>query len=443
MNGANMIELLLFVVLPYLALIICIGGSIYRARTQALTYSALSSQFLENRSLVWGSLPWHIGILAILLGHFIALFFPGFWQSVVSFQPLLIGIETIGLALAIGCLVGLIVLLVRRVTSSKVQAVTSPMDMVVLVLLLLQVGLGIGIATAYRWGASWSVGTMTPYIWSILTFQPNTSYITDLPVMAKMHIVGAWLLVLIVPFSRLIHMFALPIAYLMRPPQNVVWTTPQHAEAAASVAEEDEARRYFLRGAVAAAAGGFLLSVGTLDKAFRFFFGPRLTKQEEGEIMSTRLQRLEATAEQRKLELERQQTNFILVANLSELSDTTGKYFIDYQMRPAMAFKGADGLPNLLSAKCTHLGCTVGNQVNDQGKILCPCHVSFFDVKSGQPNAEAPAKAPLPHLPWAVMDTKGTILVSRDAAGNTKGTPDPKLLADARVYIVNNEGSTT
>lgn len=434
-----MAESFLFVALPYLALALCVGGSIYRARTQALTYSALSSQFLESESLVWGSLPWHVGIILILLGHVFALFCPGLWQAIVSYPPVLVSIEILGFALGIGCLVGLVVLLIRRVTSAKVQAVTSPVDLIVLVLLLLQVALGVGVAFQYRWGAAWSLGTMTPYVWSLLTFQPNTSYINDLPVLAKAHIVGAWLFILLIPFSRLIHMFALPISYLFRPPQNVVWNNPRRDQAMGETAAEEAGRRYFLRGGIALAAGVLLLWMGAVDKVFRFFFGPRLTKEQESELMATRLERLESTTAQRKLELERQTSNYIFIAALSDLSDSEGKYFIDYEMRPAIAFKGKDGFPNLLSAKCTHLGCTVGNQVDASGKILCPCHVSFFDVTTGVPDANAPAKTPLPHIAWVLMDGKGKVLANRTAGGEMKGIVNPALLAGAQVYIVKEE----
>lgn len=437
-----MIESFLFIAFPYVALAMCIGGAIYRARAQSLSYSALSSQFLEGKSLIWGSLPWHIGIILVLLAHFIALFMPGFWQALVSYRPILLTIETVGIALGTGCLVGLVVLLIRRVTSARVQAVTSPMDLIVLVVLLLQVALGVGIAMSHRWGAIWCTGTMTPYIWSILTLQPDTSYIKDLPFMAKAHIVGAWVFILLIPFSRLIHMFALPIHYLFRPPQNVMWNNPRHLQALEETVEEVAGRRYFLKGWIALGAGAFLLSIGAVDKVFKFFFGPRLTGKQESELMSTRVQRLQATVEQRKFELERQQSNYILVAPLSELSATDGKYFIDYDMRPGLAFKGKDGLPNLLSAQCTHLGCTVGNQVNAEGKILCPCHVSYFDVNTGAPSADAPAKTPLPHLSWVLMNPQGKILISGTGDGVVTGATDPKTLVDARVYIVKHEGAT-
>lgn len=430
-----MLDILLFVVLPYLALTACIFGSIYRIRKQGLTYTALSSQFLESKALVWGSVPWHIGIILILLAHIIVLVAPGPWKAAMSVQPVLQAVEISGIALSVGCIVGLLVLIVRRIMSSRLQAVSTTMDFVVLLLLLVQVATGLGMALHYKWGAAWAPGSMTPYIWSLFTFNPNIAVIQDMPILVRAHIVGAWLIILVIPFSRLIHMFAVPIEYLFRPPQKVVWTNERRAEAAREHYVEEEARRHFLRAGIGIAAGGALLAVGALDKTWRFFFGPRLSKEEEGEMMELRLKRLQATAEQRKLELERQQSNYILIAKLSELNGTKGKYFTDYSMQPAMAFKDKDGLPILLSAKCTHLGCTVGNDVNAKGQILCPCHVSFFDIETGKPNEGAPAKLPLPLLGWVLMDTKGTVLLERNRAGKITGERNASALAEANVYI--------
>ncbi|MBK9769771.1 MAG: Rieske (2Fe-2S) protein [Candidatus Obscuribacter sp.] len=154
--------------------------------------------------------------------------------------------------------------------------------------------------------------------------------------------------------------------------------------------------------------------------------------------METRLHRLESTADQRKLELQRQASNYILICNLTELNAENGKYFIDYKMQPGIAFMGEDGLPLLISAKCTHLGCTVGNKVDANGKILCPCHVSFFDIKTGQPDPGAPAKEPLAHLGWVLMDERGKVLAQRDNSGTTTGTITSQTQTTARVYIAKN-----
>lgn len=432
-----MIESFLFVALPYLAVVICVGGTIIRIRSAPFTYSSLSSQFLERKSLLWGSVPWHIGIMLVFLGHAIAFMCPGLWQALMSQKELLLATEVVGMAAGTVCFVGLVVLLIRRLVSPKIQAVTSIMDLVVLALLLAQVGLGLATALHYKYGAAWISGTASPYLWSLFTLQPDLASIEDLPHVVKAHIVGGYLIMLVIPFSRLIHMFAAPFHYLLRPPQNVVWNNARRSESTGGeVYVQEEARREFLKGAAGITLGCGVLAVGTIDKAYNFFFGPRLTPKEEEEIMALRLKRLQASADLRKLELERQTSKFILVSPLSELSAKEGKYFIDFAMGTAMAFLGADGLPILMSAKCTHLGCTVGNEVDDKGQVLCPCHVSFFDIKTGQPNAEAPAKKPLPMLSWVLMDKQGKIITRRSLAGEITGVRSTGALKDSNVYIV-------
>lgn len=434
-----MTDTMFFIALPYLSIFVCVVGSILRMRSLPMTYSSLSSQFLESRALVWGSVPWHIGIIGIVLAHFVAFLCPGFWQMLVAHAVVMKSIEAIGLTCAICCFVGLIVLAVRRISSDRVQAVTSPVDLLVLLLLTVQVVLGIAVALLHRWGSAWAVGTAVPYLWSLCLLHPDVSYIADLPLLVKAHIVFAWLLIFLVPFSRLIHMFAVPLQYITRPPQNVIWNNSRRSEAAAEQFTTEEARRDFLKGGVGITAGTLLLTAGALDKMFAFFFGPRLSKTEEETLMAEKIKRLGSDTEQRRLELERQSSKFILVAAMSELSKSEGKYFIDYAMNPALAFAGEDGMPILISAKCTHLGCTVGNQLNKEGKILCPCHVSFFDIKTGEPNADAPAKTPLPFLCWSIMDKIGNMVASRDEKGQIKGDTSADAIKDCNLYVCKSE----
>jgi Rieske Fe-S protein len=141
------------------------------------------------------------------------------------------------------------------------------------------------------------------------------------------------------------------------------------------------------------------------------------------------------TAEERELQLERLRNPYIRVARVGELSETQGKYFIDYQMRPALAFRDDDGLPLLISAKCTHLGCTVASEVDGRGRLLCPCHVSYFDLESGAPEPGSPAKAPLPKLGWVLRDAEGNVVASRSPAGQLVGEPFTDLLESYDVFI--------
>ena len=70
------LDVLLWAVFPYVAVILFLIVTIQRYRQQSYSYSSLSSQFLENKQHFWGSVPFHYGILAVLAGHVGAFFMP-------------------------------------------------------------------------------------------------------------------------------------------------------------------------------------------------------------------------------------------------------------------------------------------------------------------------------------------------------------------------------
>jgi nitrate reductase gamma subunit len=122
-------------------------------------------------------------------------------------------------------LAGLIMLGLRRLSVARVRAVTSPMDVVVWILLLVSVLTGIYTAVRYRFGSYWFTAIFTPYLWSILTFQPDASLVQPFPLLIKVHAVNFFLLLLAFPFSRLVHIIAYPLGYLIRPWQIVIYPT--------------------------------------------------------------------------------------------------------------------------------------------------------------------------------------------------------------------------
>lgn len=423
--------------LPYAALGVAILGTLYRFRKRQYGVSALSSQMLEDRALVFGTLPWHVGIFVVAIGHLVPFLMPGVWHALASNRAFLLAVEAIGLAAGVLAALGLCVLIVRRALTARLQSVTVVMDQVILVLLLAQVVLGLLVATGYRWGSSWASGTLWPYVWSILTLRPEPGLVAEMPAVIKAHVIGAWLIAACVPFSRLVHAFSVPLEYLARAPQRVIWATERRLErlrAQAGGEDPSTGRRHALRGAAAMLGAGVLLSMGVLDKFARFFRGDQMSPAEKEHLMSKKLARVRQTETERSLEVERMKRELIPVGRLTELKARNGKYFIDYQMRPALAFVRDDGLPLLISAKCTHLGCTVASEMDEQGRILCPCHISYFDVKTGKPNEGAPAKAPLPHLGWVIREGE-TIVASQLPGAPVEGRLDPAKLESYEVCI--------
>jgi len=220
---------LLFVAFPYVAIIVFVVGVAYRYRQKGFTVSSLSSQFLEGRSLFWGSVPFHIGVLVVFFGHLIAFLLP---QATLAWNRMpmrLIVLEMTAFAFGVTMLIGLVALMVRRITNPRVRAVTTRMDIAIEVLLLAQVVLGCWIALGFRWGSSWFAADLSPYLWSLVTLSPETGAVFALPWVIKLHIVGAFAILFMVPFTRLVHFIVAPLDYLVRPYQQVIWNWDRKA----------------------------------------------------------------------------------------------------------------------------------------------------------------------------------------------------------------------
>ncbi len=218
-----MINTLLFIVFPYLAVFLAVFGSLARYIIDRFSYSSLSSELVEQRMLFWGAIPWHYGVIPILLIHLAGFVIPGIMAIIHSVSTRLYVAELLGKFLAFLCLAGIVTLLIRRITHARLRVLTTPMDWVVLVLLFNQIFLGLWVSLFYRWGAVWFLETVSVWVNSLATFHPQTLNIDTLPLVPKLHFLNATLLIAIFPFTRLVHLVTFPITYLWRRYQVVIW----------------------------------------------------------------------------------------------------------------------------------------------------------------------------------------------------------------------------
>jgi nitrate reductase gamma subunit len=221
----------LFASFPYAAVLLAVAGTLYRYRSDRFSYTSHSTQFLENRLLFWGSVPWHYAITIILLTHIMAALFPEAWAAMIGTPFRLVAVETTGLALGLLALAGLAMLLVRRACRSRLRAVTGIMHWILLVVLFLQVATGVYIAWKYRWGSSWYLYTAVPWLGSLVRLHPEISHVATLPPVVKFHLVNAFVVIALLPFTRLIHLFTIPLPYAWRPYLLYFWnrTAPRPA----------------------------------------------------------------------------------------------------------------------------------------------------------------------------------------------------------------------
>ncbi len=213
----------LFGAFPYAAVFLAVGAGMYRYFSDRISYTSRSTQFLENRWLFWGSVPWHYGILIILLAHILAALFPGAWGLLIGTPARLFFVEATGFALGLLALLGCAALFARRLLRSRLLAITTVMDWILLLVLFLQVASGVYIAWRYRWGSAWYLHTAVPWLGSLFRLKPETAFVATLPPVVKIHLVNAFVLVALLPFTRLVHLFAIPVSYAWRPYLLFLW----------------------------------------------------------------------------------------------------------------------------------------------------------------------------------------------------------------------------
>ena len=229
----------LYIALPYLAIVLCVVGCIYRYRATGFKFSSLSSQFLDSDKLFFGSMLFHWSILVVFVGHVLALCFPSLVLSLNSNPANLVIYEMLGFTFGLGALVGLTWLFIRRLGNQRVQMVTSRMDLVIEALIIVQAAFGCWIAFSYRWGSSWFAADLTPYLWSILKLNPQIAGVADMPGPVVIHVVVAFVILGLVPFTRLVHFLVAPFSYISRPYQQVMWNWDRRAIRDAGTAWSD------------------------------------------------------------------------------------------------------------------------------------------------------------------------------------------------------------
>lgn len=209
----------LFGIYPYIALSVFLVGSLIRFDTDQYGWRSKSSQFLRRRQLVWGSILFHVGILGILVGHAVGLLTPVALFDAVGISH---GFKQ-GLAIVAGglfgtiCLVGLVMLLHRRLFDSRIRKTSSVSDVAVLAILLIQLLLGMGTIplSLGHMDGEMMVRFMN-YVQGIVLLNPQPALIADVPAVFKLHMVLGFTIFLIFPFTRLVHVWSAPVAYVGR-----------------------------------------------------------------------------------------------------------------------------------------------------------------------------------------------------------------------------------
>ena len=213
-------NLLMFGVYPYLALAICLIGSWARFDLSQYTWRAGSSQMLDGKGMRVASNLFHVGIIFVLAGHFVGLLTPhAVYHHLISTENKQLLAMVSGGIFGVMCLVGLIMLINRRLNNPRIRASSSTSDIMILFVLLAQLVLGLLTIFASTQHMDGSVMVMLgEWAQSIVTLQPikAATAIAPVGIIYKLHVFLGVTLFVLFPFTRLVHIVSAPIWYLGR-----------------------------------------------------------------------------------------------------------------------------------------------------------------------------------------------------------------------------------
>ncbi len=212
----------LWVIFPYVMITIFVVGHIYRFLTDQMGWTAKSSEFLEKKSLRWGSLLFHYGILFVFGGHVVGLLIPKLFLFQIGVSDKIYHLIAVyfGGAAGLVAVTGLFLLIVRRYGDKRVSLTSSFGDKFINLLLFLVVGIGIYNTLGFNLlvGGFDYRDTISPWLRSWIMFSPNPELMVGVPLMYQVHVVLAFLIFGLWPFTRLFHVWSVPIAYVKRSP---------------------------------------------------------------------------------------------------------------------------------------------------------------------------------------------------------------------------------
>ena len=220
------VNTLLLGIYPYVCLAVLLIGSLIRFDREPYTWKSDSSQMLRKGQLRLGSNLFHFGVIVVILGHFAGFLAPH-WAIDWALDPTghqLLAMVVGGIAGFIA-IVGLTILLHRRLGDPRIRLNSRKWDIAVAIMLWLQLALGlltVPLSAFHMDGSLFEV--LTTYVKAIVTLDGGAaSLMSGVPLIYKLHVLLGFTIFFISPFTRMIHIWSGvgALSYLFRPYQIV------------------------------------------------------------------------------------------------------------------------------------------------------------------------------------------------------------------------------
>lgn len=223
---ADFLHHLFFGIYPYVALAVLAVGSVIRYDREPFSWRAGSSQLLRRKQLMIGSVLFHLGVLMIFAGHLVGLLTPiTIWDAlgVPHGAKQLLAMVAGGVA-GVMAIIGATLLIHRRFFDPRVRAASNFSDNMIILLLWAQLALGLStIPVSAQHLDGHEMVKFMEWAQGIFTFRAGASdLIRDVAPVFKLHLLLGLTILLLFPFTRLVHMLSAPVRYIWRPGYQVV-----------------------------------------------------------------------------------------------------------------------------------------------------------------------------------------------------------------------------
>jgi nitrate reductase gamma subunit len=214
--------LALWVAVPYVCLTIFVVGHVWRLRSGMLTWTTRSTQLLERRLLRIGAPLFHLGLLAVIGGHVLGILVPKQLTETAGVSEHAYHVVSVAAGTTAGLVMtlGFAVLLYRRTRIPRVRNTTTGTDRATYLLLavIIVTGMWATVGVNLLGGGYDYRETVGPWFRGLFTLDPDPSLMSGAPFVYQLHALSAMLLYALWPFSRLVHAWSAPVAYLRRSP---------------------------------------------------------------------------------------------------------------------------------------------------------------------------------------------------------------------------------
>ncbi|MHB0986281.1 MAG: respiratory nitrate reductase subunit gamma [Sulfuricella sp.] len=216
-----------FGVYPYLALTVFVLGSWLRFDREQYTWKSDSSQLLSKDNMRVASNLFHVGVIAVFFGHAVGLLTPHHWIQAMGVSDM----QHQYLAITAGAIfggmgfIGGAMLWLRRMFNRRISATSRGSDKLILTWLIVTLTIGLStIPVSMGHADHGNPGVMialADWVQSIVYLHPNPELLLSVDTVFRTHLFFGMTVFLLFPFTRLVHVWSVPLGYLGRSYQIV------------------------------------------------------------------------------------------------------------------------------------------------------------------------------------------------------------------------------